>query len=115
MDEVEKAKEYRERYKQKYPERVLESKRRYRRTHGSQIDEYLLERKRRDPRKRSVIDRIYYLTSTNQMTRKTNCEACGSQKKLLAHHDDYSKPDQVRWLCHKCHHAIHKEAVNVLS
>lgn len=36
------------------------------------------------------------------------CERCGepdSQK----HHDDYEKPLEVRWLCLKCHHAVHVE------
>lgn len=34
------------------------------------------------------------------------CEVCGEQK-TDAHHDDYSKPLDVRWLCHMCHEAHH--------
>ena len=30
------------------------------------------------------------------------CETCG-RKKVEAHHDDYSKPLQVRWFCRKHH------------
>jgi len=35
------------------------------------------------------------------------CEQCG-QAKSQAHHDDYSKPLAVRWLCHPCHVELHR-------
>lgn len=35
------------------------------------------------------------------------CEKCGGEK-VTAHHDDYSKPTEVRWLCGLCHRAHHK-------
>ena len=38
--------------------------------------------------------------------RKKPCEVCGD-KKVQAHHDDYSKPLEVRWLCHTHHVAVH--------
>lgn len=35
------------------------------------------------------------------------CEKCGAVK-AQKHHDDYSKPLEVRWLCTPCHAAHHK-------
>lgn len=32
------------------------------------------------------------------------CEVCGN-KRVVAHHDDYTKPLELRWLCHS-HHAL---------
>ena len=34
------------------------------------------------------------------------CEVCGEEKSQ-AHHDDYSKPLEVRWLCNKHHRQWH--------
>lgn len=36
------------------------------------------------------------------------CEVCGS-KRSHAHHEDYSKPFDVRWLCALHHHRLHAE------
>jgi transposase-like protein len=35
------------------------------------------------------------------------CETCGATEHIDAHHDDYSKPYDVRWLCHSCHMSLH--------
>jgi hypothetical protein len=38
-----------------------------------------------------------------------HCEACAKQNdNLHGHHDDYSQPLNVRWLCSPCHRAWHK-------
>jgi len=34
------------------------------------------------------------------------CEKCGNNKSH-AHHADYSKPLEIKWLCHKCHWIEH--------
>jgi len=35
------------------------------------------------------------------------CELCGSTANINAHHDNYSKPLAVRWLCRGCHMKEH--------
>lgn len=45
------------------------------------------------------------------------CEECGAEK-TDAHHDDYAKPLEVRWLCRSHHiqwHNKHGEALNALT
>lgn len=37
----------------------------------------------------------------------SECPKCGSTKRIQAHHEDYSKPYDVIWLCEVCHKQLH--------
>jgi hypothetical protein len=39
---------------------------------------------------------------------KQPCEECGNEK-AVAHHDDYDKPLEVRWLCYRHHRLWHRD------
>lgn len=39
---------------------------------------------------------------------RSACEVCGSTRRVSAHHDDYSKPLVVVWLCPDHHKERHK-------
>ncbi len=45
------------------------------------------------------------------VVKRLNCEVCGSDENIEAHHDDYTKPLDVEWLC-KIHHQEHHDKVN---
>jgi ribosomal protein S27AE len=42
------------------------------------------------------------------IVKQTVCSECGSNNQVHGHHDNYTKPLEVRWLCIKCHVAWHK-------
>jgi hypothetical protein len=44
-----------------------------------------------------------------KLIQASNCSACNSTEKIEGHHDDYTKPLDVRWLCEKCHKQWHRE------
>lgn len=43
------------------------------------------------------------------IAKKSLCENCGGDFRVIAHHSDYLKPLDVLWLCEVCHKAWHKE------
>lgn len=46
---------------------------------------------------------------------KKPCEICGSTNRTHAHHDDYDKVYDVRWLCPQHHRDWHKEHGEALN
>ncbi len=42
------------------------------------------------------------------------CEVCGVSD-VQGHHEDYSKPLEVRWLCRKHHMELHRKPVQALT
>lgn len=45
-----------------------------------------------------------------RMARPDHCENCNTICKPQGHHNDYSKPLEVEWLCVPCHTKHHKNA-----
>ena len=50
-----------------------------------------------------------------RLTKQFECSVCNSNKKIEAHHNDYTKPFDVRWLCEKCHKNWHKTNMPIYS
>lgn len=106
-DPVKRAAYERERYKR--PERkkaVRESIVRARKRDPERFARYARDARARNPEKYAARSAVGNALRDGRL-KKGRCEVCGSEK-VQAHHDDYSKPLEVRWLCiqhHNEHHA----------
>jgi len=80
----------------------------YDRARGSRQDlNDLKEYRRNNPLKYKAHSAVGYAIKSGKLV-KMPCEVCG-ENKVHAHHDDYAKPLDVRWLCPPHHFQWHKE------
>ena len=80
----------------------------YKTPKGKQIVDRL---KRRWERKNQTKKAAHTITSNairDGRLLKEPCEKCGTKINVQAHHDDYFKPLEVRWLCITHHREHHK-------
>jgi len=66
------------------------------------------EYRKRNPAKAKAHAVISRLMRAGKLFREP-CEECGSTDHIHAHHDDYSKPLNVRWLCAADHTQWHRD------
>lgn len=52
---------------------------------------------------------VFTAIESGALVRATACESCAAASELEAHHPDYSKPLEVRWLCVACHKDAHRK------
>lgn len=50
---------------------------------------------------------LHHAVKHGLVERADNCQICSSDKRLIGHHYDYSKPICAIWLCAVCHGIIH--------
>jgi len=66
--------------------------------------------KYRYPEKEAARKILQYAVRRGEVIRK-NCEVCGS-KYSQGHHDNYTKPLEVKWFCSLHHTEYHKNTAN---
>ena len=61
-----------------------------------------------NPEKRAANILLGYAIARGQI-KKQPCEKCSSILRIHGHHEDYTKPLDVNWLCPQCHSNLHKD------
>lgn len=81
----------------------------YDRERGCRQDaSYLREYRAKYPNKYKAHRAVSKAVKEGTLCNPGKCE-CGSTYHVEAHHDDYAKPLDVRWLCALCHKRWHSE------
>lgn len=80
-----------------------------------QSAEYLRGYRARFPKKYKAHCKVGYMVKSGKLTNPGSCESCGSTMYVQAHHDDYDKPEVVRWLCSICHRRWHSDNGEALN
>ena len=113
MEDKEKARERKRRYKKRHPEKIRKSKQKYYQDH---IDH---ERERERNRSKSRIlwkiqnpEAVKAENTARNLLTGDKCSQCGSTSNLIKHHPDYSKPLEVITLCRSCHKLLHNSTMN---
>jgi len=89
----------------------IEKVRAYDRKRGNRQDSsYLKSYRKANPEKYKAHNIVNNALRDGKLEKK-GCEICGVLKKVHAHHDDYTKPLEVRWLCPKHHRQHHTEII----
>lgn len=72
--------------------------------------EYLKNYDGYDPKKQRAHTKVYRAIKSGELERPDECQNCGrSDRRIEGHHEDYSKPLDVTWLCTPCHADLHAE------
>ena len=61
-----------------------------------------------DKKKQHSRIKFFRAVKSGKIIKPSNCEECGGTDNIEGHHEDYSKPLEVMWLCRKCHRAKHR-------
>lgn len=78
--------------------------------------EYQSAMRKKYPEKYRARGAVMKAVRSGKLTRPSSCSHCGVACKPQAHHDDYSKPLEVRWFCFKCHREVgHGQTVTVVD
>lgn len=84
----------------------LEASKKWKRENAERHAELARAYRARNREKTRAQNRLNYAIRNGQM-RRLPCEACGTEERVHAHHEDYSKPLDVHWLCLQCHKNAH--------
>lgn len=90
------------------PEKHRENCRRWAKKNREKRREMRRQWREENPEKYEAHLAVNNAILAGRLTRPKECSHCQKEARVEAHHEDYSKPLNVRWLCSYCHKAAHR-------
>ena len=103
-----KAREYRRAWRKKHPETVRKQARKQHSKDRDKISEHNKKYCQENKPTTSAISKAFKARAKGVLI-PGPCESCGFVGPVDGHHDDYSMPLKVRWLCRSCHATYHSD------
>jgi hypothetical protein len=89
--------------------RKLARQRRYRANHADRVAAYRVAWRAAHVDRARAHRTIWKAVRSGRLTSPGVCGECGTREGIIdAHHDDYTRRLDVRWLCRPCHRKAHK-------
>lgn len=63
------------------------------------------------PEKQKARQFVYRNLMSGKIKRPNHCSLCNKSCKPQGHHNDYTKPLDIQWVCVGCHSQIHKKSI----
>lgn len=67
---------------------------------------------RKNPEKARAHLLLNLAVRSGEVQKPTRCTECHDEVRINGHHEDYSRPLDVKWVCHRCHAALHKKGAD---
>lgn len=105
----EQAREYKRKWEEKNRGWKNECARKWSREHKEQLLEKQRKYRKKNPEKCRAQSLVNSYVARGKIIRPMQCEVCGKIGRTDAHHEDYTKPLDVIWVCRKCHAMLDKK------
>lgn len=89
-------------------ERTKAAKDKWAKNNKGKVYEITKSYRESNPKKYKAHGMVAYAIKCGNLVKKP-CEICGGNKDIHAHHDDYSEPLNIRWLCASHHGEWHRK------
>lgn len=100
--------EYQKKWEFKYPGRFAEFTKKWRSENPERWLEIQRKWQKENSDKLRCHQKLRYAVQNGYVLKSTICQFCGAtDTPIEGHHQDYSKPLEVMWLCDPCHKRLH--------